>query len=185
VAIGVGIVGLPVSWPIVVAATLALALSAALWWAYFDVTSLTAERRLAELTGVDQVRLARDAYTFLHLPLIAGVVLVALGSKKALELAGDSRHALSDPLAGVGLWALFGGVALYLLAHVAFKLRVMRILSPQRLGAAVVLVALVPVAAEIPALASLSVVTIVTVGLVTFETTRFAADREQIRHEGT
>jgi low temperature requirement protein LtrA len=185
VAIGVGIVRLPISWPIVVAAMLALALSAALWWVYFDVTSLMAERVLAELPGVDQVRLARDAYSYLHLPLIAGVVLVALGLKKVLEFVGDTqRHSLADPLTGIGLYALFGGVSLYLLAHVAFKVRAMRMLSTPRLVTAAALVALLPLAARLPALAALSLSTAVTLGLVAFETTRFAADREQIRHEG-
>lgn len=68
VAIGVGIAGLPISWPIVVAAVLALSLSAALWWAYFGVTSLMAERVLAALPYVARVRLARDAYSYLHCP---------------------------------------------------------------------------------------------------------------------
>lgn len=92
VAIGVGIAGLAISWPIVVAAVLGLSLSAALWWVYFDVTSLMAKRVLAALPYVARVRLARDAYSYLHLPLITGVVLLALGLKKVLEYVGDAEH---------------------------------------------------------------------------------------------
>jgi low temperature requirement protein LtrA len=185
VAIGLGITGLPLSWPIVAAAVLGLALAAALWWAYFDVTSLMAERVLGGLPDVDRVRLARDGYSYLHMPLITGVVLVALGLKKVLEYVGDAqRHDLADPLTGLGLYALYGGVALYLLAHVAFKLRAMRVLTRHRLVVAVALVALVPLAAQLPALAALLVLTAVAVGLVAFEAMRFAEDRERIRREG-
>jgi len=78
-SIGVGVVGEPISWPIVAAAVLGLTLSAALWWAYFDVTSLLAERAFAACPLDDRARLARDAYSYLHLPLVAGIVLLALG----------------------------------------------------------------------------------------------------------
>ncbi|MGH2554644.1 MAG: low temperature requirement protein A [Actinomycetota bacterium] len=184
VAIGVGIARLPISWPIVAAAVLGLALSAALWWVYFDVTSLMAERALGGLPYGDRVRLARDAYSYLHLPLITGIVLVALGLEQVLEYVGDvEHHALADPLTGIGLYALYGGVALYLLAHVAFKLKATHVFTFHRLVVAVALVALVPLAAQLPALAALLVLTAVTVGLVAFETMRFAEDRERIRHE--
>jgi low temperature requirement protein LtrA len=184
VAIGVGIAQLPISWPIVAAAVLGLALSAALWWVYFDVTSLMAERALGGLPYGDRARLARDAYSYLHLPLITGVVLVALGLEQVLEYVGDvEHHDLADPLTGIGLYALYGGVALYLLAHVAFKLRATHILTFHRIVAAVALVGTLPLATQLPALAALLVLTAATIGLVAFETMRFAEDRERIRHE--
>lgn len=185
VAIGVGIAGLAISWPVVVAAVLGLALSAALWWVYFDVTSLIAERALADAADADRARLARDAYSYLHLPMITGVVLLALGVEKVLEYVGDSEHHdLAEPLTGMGLYALYGGVALYLLAHAAFKLRATHTLSVQRLVVAALVLALVPLAAELPALASLTLLSVVTAGLVVYETVRFSEDRERIRHEG-
>jgi low temperature requirement protein LtrA len=185
VAIGVGMAGLPISWPIVVAAVSGLALSAALWWAYFDITSLMAERALADVADSDRARLARDAYSYLHLPLITGVVLLALGMKKVLEYVGDSQsHDLADPLKGIALYALYGGVALYLLAQAAFKLRTTHIVTVQRPVAAVALLALLPLAYKLPALAALMVLTAAVVGLVAFETVRFAGDRERVRHEG-
>jgi low temperature requirement protein LtrA len=186
VAIGVGIAQLPISWPIAAAAGLGLTVSAALWWAYFDVTAMMAERALAEIREQDRARLARDAYSYLHLPLVAGVVLLALGLKKVLEYVGDTEHHdLADPLKGVGLYALYGGVVLYLVAHVAFKLRTTRILSIARLVAAAVLLALVPLAARLPALVSLAMVAAVTVALAAFETVRFAEHRDRIRHAHT
>jgi low temperature requirement protein LtrA len=185
VAIGVGIAALPISWPIVVAALTGLGLSAALWWVYFDVTSLVAERALAALRDTEQVRLARDAYSYLHLPLIAGVVLVALGLKKVLEYVGDTEHHdLADPLTGIALLALYGGVALYLLANVAFKLRATHILHVQRVIGALAVLGLLPLATQLPALAALVAFTAVVLALVTLETVRFAQDRDRVRHEG-
>jgi low temperature requirement protein LtrA len=185
VAVGVGVAGLAISWPIVVAAVVGLALAAGMWWMYFDITSLVAERALADELDDERPRLARDAYSFLHLPLIAGVVLLALGLKKVLEYVGDTtHHELADPLTGIGLYALYGGVSLYLVSHAAFKLRATHILSIQRLVAAAGVLMLIPLAALLPALGALVVLTAVIVGLVAFETLRFAEDRERIRHEG-
>jgi low temperature requirement protein LtrA len=113
------------------------------------------------------------------------VVLVALGVEKVLEYVGDSaHHDLAEALTGLPLYALYGGVALYLLAHAAFKLRATHILSIQRLVMAVVILALIPIAAQVPALAALTVLSITIVGLVVYEMVRFAEDRERIRHEG-
>jgi low temperature requirement protein LtrA len=185
IAIGVGITALPISWPVMVAAVLGLALAAALWWIYFDVTSLIAERALADAPDVDRARLARDAYSYLHLPMIAGIVLAALGVENVLEYVGDGEHHdLAEPLKGLALYALYGGIALYLLAHAAFKLRATHVLSTHRLVVAALVLALVPIAAQLPALAALALVSFATVGLVVYETVRFAEDRGRIRHEG-
>ena len=124
VAIGQGVASLPISWPIIAASILGLTVAGCLWWAYFDVLALVAERALRRAEGEARARLARDAYSYLHLPMIAGIVLLALGLKKVLEYVGDaSHHELSEPLATVPLTAMFGGVALYLFAHVAFRYR--------------------------------------------------------------
>jgi low temperature requirement protein LtrA len=186
VAVGVGMAGLAISWPIVVAAVVGLALAAGMWWMYFDVTALIAERALADELDDERPRLARDAYSFLHMPLIAGVVLLALGMKKLLEYVGDpAHHDLADPLTGIGLYALYGGVSLYLISHAAFKLRATHILSVQRLVAAAVVLLLVPIGAQLPALGALVILAAVVAGLVAWETFRFAEDRDRIRHEST
>jgi low temperature requirement protein LtrA len=183
VAIGVGIAALPVSWPIVAAAVLGLALAAALWWTYFDMTSLKGERALAGLPEAERPRLARDAYSFLHLPLVGGVVLLALGLKKAMEYVGDvEHHHLTDPLTGVALYALYGGAALYLFGLAWFTWRTVRILDRVRVGTAVLVVALLPLAAQVPALAQLALLTAVAVGLVVLETIRLAEERDRVRH---
>jgi low temperature requirement protein LtrA len=162
---------------VVVAAVLGVAISAGLWWLYFDVVALVAERRLHNAApGRERNELARDSFSYLHFPMVAGIVLLALGLKKSLEHVGDPLHV--EPAA-----ALLGGIALYLLAHVAFRWRNVHRFSVQRLVAAVVLVALVPLAVEVPALATLVIATGVLVALIVYETVRFAELRERLRHQ--
>lgn len=182
VAIGVGVAKLPISVPIVVASVLGLTLASALWWTYFDMSALKGERALAEEPEATRAALARDAYSYFHMPLVAGVVLTALGLKKVLEYVGDfSDHELSDPLKGVALYALFGGVVIYLLGHVGFKWRTGHEIGLSRLVPALVLTALVPVAALVPALAALALLTTVMVATVSFETWRYAEHRRRLR----
>jgi low temperature requirement protein LtrA len=184
VALGVGAAELPVSWPIVGGSIAGLVLAAALWWAYFDITALQGEHALGQEPEVTRPRLARDAYSFLHFPLLTGVVVLALGLKKVLEYVGDiEQHQLRDPLTGIGLYALFGGVVIYLLGHVAFKWRIGHFLTVDRLVAAAVLIVLVPVGGQMPALAALALLAGVMVALMVFETVHFAEHRALIRHE--
>ena len=175
VAIGVGAEA-GVDAGVVAAALLGIAVVACLWWAYFDVVALVAERRMsAKPAGVERNRIARDSYSFLHLPMVAGIVLAALGMKKTLG------H-VDDPLKVVTAFALLGGVALYLLAHVAFRLRNVGSLSVRRLVVAVALLALVPVATQVPALAALAGVAAILAGLIVYETVRYADARDRVRH---
>jgi low temperature requirement protein LtrA len=175
VAIGVGAEA-GVDAGVVAAATLGVAVAAALWWLYFDVVALVAQRRLSRAAvGREQNELARDSYSYLHFPMVAGVVLLALGLKKTL---GD----VEDELTLVTATAMLGGTALYLLAHVAFRLRNVGSLNPHRLAAAVLLVALLPLAVEVPSLATLAVLTGVLGALVGYEAFRFAEARDSVRH---
>ena len=176
VAIGAGVEA-EVDAGVVVAATLGTAVAAAMWWLYFDVVALVAERRLAEAApGREQNAIAQQSYAYLHLPMVAGIVLVALGMKKTL---GDVDHALKDVPAA----ALLGGAAMYLLAHVAFRLRNVRSLNRQRLACAVVLLLLIPVATEVAALVTLAILAALLVALIAFETLRYAEARDRIRHQ--
>ena len=176
VAIGVG-AELGVDAGVVVAAVLGVAAAAGLWWLYFDVVALVAERRLVRLApGREQNELARDSFSYLHFPMVAGIVLLALGLKKTLEQVGD-------PLELVPAAAALGGTAIYLLAHVAFRWRIVRRFSYQRLLCAVLLLALLPVAAKIPALAVIGALVTVLTGLIAYETIHFADLRERLRHQ--
>jgi low temperature requirement protein LtrA len=182
VSIGIGVTALPISWPIIVASAMGIAVSAALWWAYFDVVAIAAERVLHRAQGAARAALGRDSYTYLHLPMIAGIILLSLGLKKVLAYVGDAEHhQLTDPLKGIGLYALFGGVILYLLGHLGFRWRNMRSVNRPRLIAVVLLAALVPAAAKVPALAALAMLTVVCVGLIVAEVILFRADRHALR----
>ena len=174
VAIGVG-AGVAVDAGVVAAATLGIAGAAALWWLYFDVVALVAERSLARLpAGRERNERGRDSYSYLHFPMVAGIVLLALGLKKTVA---DVEHELGTVVAS----AMLGGAAIYLLAHVAFRLRNIGSLNRQRLVCAVALVALIPLFARIPALLALAILTAALCGLVALEAVRFAEARARVR----
>jgi low temperature requirement protein LtrA len=184
VAIGLGVGHLPVSMPTIAATVLGLALAGTLWWAYFDVVSLIAERVLRRLSGEARTRLARDAYSYLHLPMIAGIVLLALGLEEVQALVGGADgHTLHDPLDALSAAAMYGGVALFLLGHVAFTYRAERVIKVQRVAVALIALALIPVAARLPALGALGLLTAIMVLLIAGESIRFSEARERIRHE--
>jgi low temperature requirement protein LtrA len=184
VATGAGVAALPISWPIIIASIVGLALAGCLWWAYFDVLAIAAERVLRLAQGEVRTRLARDAYSYLHLPMIAGIVLVALGMENVLEYVGDaSHHELSDPLVRLPLVAMYGGVVLYLLAQVAFKYRNWHTVSKVRLATAAATLILLPLAAQIPALGALGLLTSVMIALIVFESVSYSELREQVRHD--
>jgi low temperature requirement protein LtrA len=174
VAIGAG-AGFELVTGGIVAAALGIVVVSALWWLYFDVAALLARSRLMQARGIEQARLARDAYSYLHLPMVAGVVLFALGLKTTLGHVGDALETV--PAVG-----LCGGAALYLLAHVAFLFRTTgRVFRRRTIGAAVLL-ALVPAAVVIPALAALALVSAVCSLVVAYEVLRHREHRVQVRH---
>jgi low temperature requirement protein LtrA len=175
VSIGVGAAGLPLDADLIVAATLGLIVAASLWWAYFDVVAPVASRRLREAQGIERTRLARDSFAYLHFPMVAGIVLVALGVKKTLG------H-VHDPLDIVPAVALCGGITLYLLAHVAFRLRNVHTLNRQRVVAAAACAAIIPVATEVSGLAALASVAAICVLLIAYEAVRFREARHRVRH---
>jgi low temperature requirement protein LtrA len=159
------------------AAVLGVALSAAMWWLYFDVVALISARRLADAEpGRAQNELARDSYSYIHLLILAGIVLAAFGLKTTIAHAGDHLHA-------VPAFALLGGAAAYLLGLVAFRWRHVHSLNRQRFGLAIVLLILVPVATQVPALVSLAVVVVLFWALIAYETRGYGERREQLRRE--
>src|SRR5436190_4005107 len=162
---------------IVAAAVLGIALAAALWWVYFDVVALVSARRLARAPdGRERNGLARDSYSYLHLPMVAGIVLVAFGLKKTLGQ-------VDDPLDTLPAFALLGGVAFYLLGHVAFRFRHIHSINRQRLLLALVLFAMLPAAVELPALATLAIVTALLCAMITYETISYGEGRARVRQQ--
>jgi low temperature requirement protein LtrA len=174
IAIGVG-AGFELTIGVIAAATLGIVVVSALWWLYFDVAAILARTRLMQTQGVEQARMARDAYSYLHLPMVAGIVLFALGLKTTLGHVGDALNTV--PAVG-----LCGGAALYLLGHIAFLFRTTHRVFRRRTVGAIVLLALIPAALTIPALAALALVSAVCSLVVAYEAIRRREHRFRLRH---
>jgi low temperature requirement protein LtrA len=174
IAIGVG-VGLELDAGVLGAAALGMVTVSALWWLYFDVAAIFARRRLMEARAAEQALLARYSYTYLHLPMVAGIVLFAFGIETTL-------HHVDATLDTVPAAALCGGASLYLLAHIAFLYRTTGRVFRRRTVGAIVLLALIPAALAIPALAALGLVTAVCTFVVAYEAIRHREHRAQVRH---
>jgi low temperature requirement protein LtrA len=173
VAIGAG-VSSDLDAGIILAAALGVVVSCALWWAYFDVWALITEKRFREARGHSRILIARDVYSYLHLPMTAGVVLIALGIKKTI---GD----VEEPLKTAPAVALFGGVALYYAGHIAIRWRIAHSLFRGRLVALAVSLALIPVGTEVDALVALALAAALTTAVTLYEVVRYAEARRRIR----
>jgi len=135
---------------------------------------LLAERRLSGSRGHERARLARDSYSYLHLPMLAGTIFVALGVKQTLAHIGD-------PLGTIPAVALCGSVALYLLGHNAFRLRDAGSVSVFRLAVAALSCAFIPVGVQVPALLILAILAGLLAAFVAFETLYWLEDRGKLR----
>jgi low temperature requirement protein LtrA len=178
VAIGIGASG-ALDLGIGTAAVLGIFLAAALWWTYFDVVALISARRLSEApAGRVQNELARDSYSYIHLLIIAGIVLVAFGMKVTIGHHSEDLHDLPA-------FALLGGVATYLIGLVAFRYRHVHTLNRHRLGLAIVLLLLVPVATAVPALVTLAVAVVLIWALIAYEHRGYGTARTELRREAS
>jgi len=148
---------------VVLCLTIAFVEAAALWWLYFGAAAAHSLRVMT--SSADSGRLARDAYTYLHVPIIAGIILSAVGDDLLIAHPHDTLH-------GVGLAAVVGGPALYLLGENLFRLRMTGTTNAKRFGAATALAALAVLGAHVSALATSGAVALVLVGLATWELRR-------------
>ena len=162
VAVGVGIstgnhAGLrPLTAGLALGAVLPVITAVAMWWAYFERTAEAAQARLR--THADPVLAAADAYSYLHLLIVAGIIVFAGGVKVIVH---DTTTA---PMPTAGRLAYCGGVALYLAGVAAFRLRIGGERSPVLVGAAVVLLALFTLSGGIAAWLTGVLVAVVTAG---------------------
>jgi low temperature requirement protein LtrA len=175
VAIGAGLED-PLDAGIIAAAALGLIVACALWWSYFDWVALYAESRFRESSGDERLLIARDAYSYLHLPMIAGIVLLALGVKKTI---GD----VGEPLKTAPAVALLAGVALYYGGHIGFRWRIAHSIYRGRLVGFVVAVALIPLATQVDAIVALAMTAALTAAVIGYEVLRYAEARRKLRHE--
>jgi low temperature requirement protein LtrA len=142
---------------------------------YFDVVAAVSARRLARTTaGRERNAMARDSYSYLHFHMVAGIILVALAMKKTLGHVGDSLEL-------VPAFALLGGVAAYLIGHVAFRFRHIHTVNRHRLFLALALLAVFPAATLVPALAAVAIVDTLLWLTIAYETRLYGERRAQVR----
>jgi low temperature requirement protein LtrA len=175
VALGLAASGDELTLAVVTASVIGIVVVAALWWLYFDVVAIAAERRLRAAEGLERNAIARDSYSYLHVLMILGIVFLALGLKKAIADLGD-------PLKLIPSAALFGGVALYLVGHVLFRLRNMGSYNVQRVVACGVLLLAIPIGVVVPAYVSLTILVTILVVLITYEGFVYREARHYLRH---
>jgi len=162
IAIGLGARNTALGIGVIVAAVLGLVVATSFWLAYFDFFPIRAQKLLAERSGADRVAFARDLYTYIHFPMVAGIVLFAFAME--VTLAHVDRELDTIPA-----FALCVGPAIYLLAFVLLRLRVSRTLGRGRLVAALACAAVFPIALAVPALAALALVAAIWVALHVYE----------------
>jgi low temperature requirement protein LtrA len=139
----------------------AFATSAALWWLYFDEVGWRAQRFLSQ--AGDSGRLARDAYTYLHTPIVAGIIVAAVADEIVIAAPGASPS-------NVELAVILGGPVIYLIGHTLFRLRMIHNVSRKRVVAAIAIVAMAPLGAVLPSLAIASCVLAILTVLAVAET---------------
>jgi low temperature requirement protein LtrA len=161
VAIGVGASGRELDAELVAAVALSLLMTIGLWWTYFDSFAARAEQRLRR--HPDPVLAAADAYSYMHLVLVAGIIVFAVGIKTAIA------H-LDDPLGDGARLALCGGIALYLAGHLAFRMRMTGELGWEKALAAIAMLAVFAVTGDAAAWVTASAATAVLAALCVRET---------------
>ncbi|MDH6466005.1 low temperature requirement protein LtrA [Micromonospora sp. A200] len=189
VGVGSNLLGQPPTWPAVAAAALGIFFTAALWWAHYDVIGPAARIALHVAEGRERVAMARDAYAYLYLPMIAGIILFALGAEGIVHEIADPSVPLMEPAHGPSVPLLFGGVICYLCGNMLFQLRTLRTLSWTRVAAVLLLALGIPVGSHLPGLATLTLLTAICVGLVVVEVVTMEEGRralhEVVFHERT
>jgi low temperature requirement protein LtrA len=173
-AIGFGARHTELGAAVITAVVLGLVVASSFWLAYFDFASSGVERRLADRRGTRRTAFARDAYTYAHLPMVAGIVLFAFAMRTALQ------HVHST-LSVIPAVALCCGSALYLLAFVAIRWRVSRTLGRGRPTAAAAFALITLVAVAVPALAALALVAGIWLALHAYELIHWRVERAQRR----
>jgi low temperature requirement protein LtrA len=149
--VAIGAAGdITVDWALAGTALVVMALIVGLWWAYFDHDAEEGERALVAAEGSDRARLGRDVYSYLHIPLVLGVVFAAVGIHEALV------HP-DEPLDPVFAAAFAGGTLLFYAGLAAIRLRLGHPPGRACLAAAAVAAAMIPVGPHLDAIVTTAV----------------------------
>ncbi|MFG1658252.1 low temperature requirement protein A [Micromonospora chersina] len=156
VGLGQGVaVAHPLTLEVLAGALLSVALAGLLWWTYFDIARYAAELALERVSEARRALLGRDAYSFLHLPMMAGLILVALGIQHTLS----EQRVPSETSATIRLLVLYGGVILYLVGLILFEVRTLRLLGRSPILGILLVGSLAAIAPHVPELAQLALLT--------------------------
>jgi low temperature requirement protein LtrA len=166
VAIGLSAEGRPMDAELVAVVALGLLVTIGLWWTYFDRFASVAEARLR--THDDPVLAAADGYSYLHLVIVAGVIVFAVGMKVTIR-------DLAEPPSDAARLALCGGIAMYLLGNVAFRLRMVGALGYAKVAGAAGLLVVFAFGGGLSAVWLTAAATLVLLALCTLETLEPAA----------
>jgi low temperature requirement protein LtrA len=140
----------------------AFALTACLWWLYFDEVARASIRDF-KAAADERGRLGRDAYTYLHIPIVAGILVSAVGVELVIEHPDQSLPAAE-------LAALAAGPVLYMLGHLGFRVRMMHRLAPKRIVAIGAITAVALATSAAPSLLTLALIVAVLAMLAASET---------------
>ena len=175
-AMGAATIGTNFDTPLLFAALIGIGTAFGLWWLYFDLITLAVEDRLHQTDSATRLKLAVDAFGYGHFPIVAGIVLSALGIEGVVAHAGDTKG-----LGAFSAWALSGGAALYLAGLVLFGWLTLRAWGTMRLVAVCLLLAWTGPATMLPPLAGAAGVAAILGGLAVFETHRYSVLRKAVR----
>lgn len=179
ISAGVAVFGRAISWSVIVASATSMVLLATLWWAYFDTDAIVGERVTQDRTGNQRAALARDAYAYLHLPMIVGLTLLSFGIRKTLDVVSDPSGPARTPL---GHAILFAGVLVYLLANQAFWWRTRHQIRWVRATGILLVAILAPVTSPLPPLWALTILTAATAAVMMIDS-HHAAELRRRLHE--
>jgi len=156
------IAGIDVDLALVGAIALTVILAFSLWWAYFERMEPASEHLLQATSGAKRTAVGTDAYTYLHFPILVGIIITALGIEVATSHLGEIEHGIG----WFGAIALAGGASLFLSGTGFFWRRLAGWWPWTRLGSGVILLAVIPVVALVPALGALAAVTALVIALL-------------------
>lgn len=169
------------TWSVIYGAAIGIVVIAGLAWTYFDMRSIAGERALHRAEPNAQIALARDAYTYLHLPMIVGIIMLALGLKEVAAAVADPQIPTHLPASDIDIYLLYGGTWIYLLSVLGFQLRTERWTDWFQILARMLLLALIPVAVHIPAIAALAMLAVGLVAFIGVNWIRLRGRRAQLR----
>lgn len=171
IEMGFGAAELALRLRVIVSILFGMVFLVALWWLYFDSVAPAAECRLASAHGNERAMLALTSYSYIHFLLVAGIIFSAFGIQEMLTTIGTSPKLIPTV-------ALYGGGALYLLGHTAFRQRDIGSFSVPKLLVALLAGALIPVVVRLSVFVTLASLAVVFVGLVGYETAHLNTRQE-------